>query len=86
MSNKRRLSAAGGTADDAADDDSQDGAGQVLTEGVFEKGSLTPEPGKKKKKIDPVRTPNYCNHLLSESNRFFVFATGAVHWSKTARL
>ena len=73
MSNKRRLSAAGGTADDAADDDSQDGAGQVLTEGVFEKGSLTPEPGKKKKKIDPVRILKLRDHFLSVKQSVFHF-------------
>ena len=27
-----------------------------MTEGVFEKRAVTPEPGKKRKKIDPVRS------------------------------
>ena len=53
MSAKRTLSPAGGNADD---EDSQEAAGQGLTEGVFEKRAVTPEPGKKRKKIDPVRS------------------------------
>ena len=53
MSNKRTLSTAGNT---AVDEDSPDVAGQGLTEGVFEKRAVTPEPGKKRKKIDPVRS------------------------------
>ena len=56
MSSKRTLSTTDGPAED---EDPQNSAGQGLAEGVFEKRAITPEPGKKRKKVDPVRSILY---------------------------